>query len=307
MYAAEVPSPLVATATAALVETRPTAPIAKLYLEQFGYDASEDFAGLDEIAVYECEATKYRFFYPFSLEGKERLYRAIEDTDWCYEEDKWEHNAVADRIPKDASVLDIGCGRGAFLSKVKDRRSQNVTGIELNKSAAAFTRERGIAVVETMLGEHAKDRAAGYDVVTAFQVLEHNADPITFLRDCIAALKPGGLLIIAVPNNDGFIRFDPNLPLNQPPHHVGLWTPRSLAALADILPIELQWIEEEPLRELDWYQQVMEHRYLPKWWHRSLYYRLGGDKIVKRFVAENAGSISGHTVIACYRHRPHDA
>lgn len=277
-----------------MLETRPTAPIAKQYREQFNYDP--DYGGADSIAVYECDTTGYRFFYPFSLEGPESLYRRLESTDWCYEEDKWEHNIVAARIPETASVLDIGCGRGAFLSKV---RSPRVTGIELNQSAAAFARTRGIEVVETLIGAHAKERPNHYDVVTAFQVLEHIADPVPFLKSCIAALKPGGTLVIAVPNNDGFIRFA-DLPLNQPPHHVGLWTPRSLEALAGILGMKLEAIEEEPLRELDWYQQVMESRYLPKRWQRSLYHRLGGPKIVRRFIEENRQSISGHTVIARY-------
>lgn len=295
-YRDEIPSPL--GGSARMVETRPTAPIIEAYRTEFGYDAAQDFDGLDEIAIYECEATGYRFFFPFSLEGKERLYRAIEHFDWCYEEDKWEHNTVASRIPETAAVLDVGCGSGAFLSKVK---SSNRTGIELNKSAAAFTRTRGITVVEALVGDHAKDCPHAYDVVTAFQVLEHIADPLPFLRDCLACLKPGGALIVAVPNNDGFLKFAPDTPLNLPPHHVGHWSPKSLRALGDVLSLRVEAIEEEPLREFGWYQQVMEGRYLPRRWQRSLYYRLGGNKIVERFIAENASSISGHTVIATFR------
>lgn len=295
-YPATLPSPLKPDALASLIETRSTAHIAGLYRNDLNYDP--DFEGLREIALYECAATGYRFFYPFTLEGKESLYRAIENFDWCYEEGKWEHCWVAEQIADSASVLDVGCGRGAFLSKVK---SPDITGIELNKSAAAFARKRGISVVETLLGEHAKDRPAAYDVVTAFQVVEHIADPLPFLRDCITVLKPGGLLIIAVPNNDAFIRFA-DLPLNQPPHHVGLWAPKSLAALADLLPLRLEALVEEPLREVDWYIGVMEDRYLPAGrLKRSLYHRLGGHEIVKRFVEENRESISGHTVIGKYR------
>jgi hypothetical protein len=50
------------------------------------------------------------------------------------------------------------------------------------------------------------------------------------------------------------------------------------------LPIELVSIEEEPLRELDWYQQVIEARYLPRKWQRSLYYRLkSGQGFIQGF------------------------
>jgi 2-polyprenyl-3-methyl-5-hydroxy-6-metoxy-1,4-benzoquinol methylase len=288
-YDQQIESPL--GGTAKLLETRSAAHISALYTRAFSY--TPDFGGIDEIAVYECDVTGYRFFYPYALEGKADLYRELEKYDWCYEENKWEHNIVASRISRNASVLDVGCGRGAFLSKVS---SPNRTGIELNKSAADVARKRGIAIVEELIGDH----SGVYDVVTAFQVLEHIADPLTFLSDCLAAVKPGGLLIIAVPNNDSFIRFA-DLPLNQPPHHVGMWTPSSIAALEKLLPMAVQMIEEEPIRELGWYQQVMEQRYLPKRWQRSLYYRLHGNRIVERFIAENASSISGHTVLATFR------
>ena len=302
MYPDSIPSPLLPeTASARLVETRSTERIAELYLTRYGYDASEDFAALPEIAVYECEVTRYRFFYPYTLEGKERLYRKIEDHEWTYQEGKWEHEAVLQRIPKEAAVLDVGCGRGAFLAKVISSRTKNATGIELNRSAAAFTRNRGIPVVESLIKEHARECPSTYDVVTAFQVLEHIADPLPFLIACISALKVGGLLVLAVPNNAAFLQFDNDDVLNAPPHHVGLWTPASLGALPSILPIELQSLEEEALREVDWYRQVMEQRYLPKRWQRSIYYRLGGQRIFHRYLIENVGSISGHTVIGFYR------
>jgi 2-polyprenyl-3-methyl-5-hydroxy-6-metoxy-1,4-benzoquinol methylase len=300
IYPLSLPSPLVTGAQSKLIDTRSVSHLTRLYAQQLGYDTADDFAGLEEIALYECEASGYQFFYPFTLEGKEALYRAIEDSEWCYEEDKWEHNAVARQVPENAKVLDIGCGRGAFLSKVVALRSTRVRGIELNKSAAAEARKRNIDVVEALIDEHAQSHPNAYDVVTAFQVLEHIADPMTFLRGCLATVKPGGLFIVAVPNNDAFISFD-DLPLNQPPHHVGLWSPRSLTALASLLPVQLEALEEEPLRELDWYQQVIERRYLPKQWQRSIYYRLGGAGIVRRFIEENCSSISGHTVIARYR------
>lgn len=301
MYSETMPSPILPrTAVARLIGTVSTSEIARLYEDNFRYSTAQDFAGLDEIAIYECQATGYRFYYPYSLEGKEPLYRAIEDFDWTYQEDKWEHERALTYIADGDAVLDVGCGRGAFLDRAKGR-SDDVTGIELNGSAASFARKRGLTVIPKLVSEHAKDCAAKYDVVTSFQVLEHVADPVPFLRDCIACLKIGGLLILGVPNNDSFLQFARDNILNQPPHHVGLWNAGSLAALPGFLPIELVSMEDEPLRELHWYQQVMERRYLPKRWQRSLYYRLGGHRIFKRFIEENSHTISGHTIMAVYR------
>lgn len=298
MFAASIPSPLVA-GRANLIETRSVRPIVEAYRDQHQYDATADFEGLDQIGVYECDATKYRFFYPYSLAGNENLYSALQpDGDGYYEDAKWEHDTVVARIPRGASVLDVGCGAGAFLVKAK-ARTQDVTGVELTHTSAERARKAGISVFELPVGE--VDRK--YDVVTSFQVLEHIADPLPFLTDCLAALKPGGQLIIAVPNNAGFLRFFPEMALNQPPHHMGLWTHDSLAMLADLLPMDLISIEREPLRHVEWYQQIMERRYLPKRWQRSLYYRLGGAKIFRRYIEENASSIAGHTVIGCFRKR----
>lgn len=294
MYPAVIQSPL-GGGPAKLVETRPVAPIVQSYCEAYGYDPSDDFGGVNEIAVYECAATGYRFYFPYMLEGKAGLYSGLQHGDY-YEDTKWEHETIIARIPEGASILDVGCGAGAFLAKAK-AKTQDVTGLELTHASAERARQSGLAVLEIPIGQHGQQ----HDVVTAFQVLEHVADPLAFLNDCLAALKPGGMLAIAVPNNASFLRFCPDMPLNQPPHHMGLWTDESLAQLANLLPMELISIEREPLRQLDWYQQIMERRYLPKRWQRSLYYRLGGASIFKRFIAENAGSIAGHTVIACFR------
>ena len=130
-FPAHVASPLLPeTSQARFTGTIPSAHIAKLYADRFKYDTSADFAGLDQIAIYECEKTGYRFFYPHSLAGKEALYRAIEDLEWTYQEDQWEHEAILDHIGADDAVLDVGCGRGAFLTKAKAHGVRSATGIE---------------------------------------------------------------------------------------------------------------------------------------------------------------------------------
>jgi SAM-dependent methyltransferase len=198
-------------------------------------------------------------------------------------------------------VLDVGCGRGSFLHKAQ-ALGATVTGIELNRSAAAAARARGIEIVEGLLQGHARERPAFYDVVASFQVLEHVVDPRAFVEDCIRVLRPDGLLILGVPNSDGFLRYA-DAPLNGPPHHMGLWNRRSLAALCELFPLKPRTFEVEPLAEVDWYQSVMERRYLRGRWQRSLYYRLGGARLFKRYLAENAATIAGHTLLAVFDRR----
>lgn len=86
-------------------------------------------------------------------------------------------------------------------------------------------------------------------MVCTFQVLEHVYGVETFLTACCAALAPGGLLVISVPNNDSNIRYDKRNVLNMPPHHMGLWRAGSLASLVNHFPLVLEGIVKEPLSE----------------------------------------------------------
>ena len=71
-----------------------------------------------------------------------------------------------------------------------------------------------------------------FDVVCAFQVLEHVADPLAFIAEAKARLNPGGLLFIGVPNRESYVGRLRDFPLDMPPHHVMRWSRRALAALA---------------------------------------------------------------------------
>jgi 2-polyprenyl-3-methyl-5-hydroxy-6-metoxy-1,4-benzoquinol methylase len=295
-------SPLTGTqGEAQLLEKLSTAPIIAAYRRQFGYDPTMDFDGTSEIGVYECRQTGFRFYYPFSVAGKEPLYRTLEQFSWNYKEEKWEHDAALAYVEPGHRVLDVGCGKGSFLQRAKTQRSAVVSGIELNQSGADAARKRGVEVGDELLQAHVKARPGFYDVVTAFQVLEHVVDPRQFVDGCLQALKPGGTLVLGVPNNDCFLRLDDQAVLNGPPHHMGLWTRRSLAALATLFPIEVRAFEIEPLQELDWYQAVMERRYLPRRWQRSVFYRIGGARIFRRLLEENAATIAGHTILAVFQ------
>ena len=94
-------------------------------------------------------------------------------------------------------ILDVGCGSGAFLLGLKTA-GWDVHGIEPDPQSAAAAREAGLDVITGDLT--ATDVGGDYDVVRFWHSLEHAPDPAAQLQAALSALKPGGKLIVGVPN-----------------------------------------------------------------------------------------------------------
>jgi SAM-dependent methyltransferase len=100
-------------------------------------------------------------------------------------------------------ILDIGCASGVFLSQALDAGWQ-VTGLEpaeaLYKEALQRIGDRG--TIMPLILEEAKLDAQSFDAITMWDVLEHVTDPVAFLARCRELLKPGGRLLLTVPDLD---------------------------------------------------------------------------------------------------------
>ncbi|WP_372998814.1 class I SAM-dependent methyltransferase [Sulfurimonas sp.] len=99
------------------------------------------------------------------------------------------------------NILDIGCGTGLFLERAKLRGLQPV-GVELNNYAKELTSKRGIAVYGELI-ENIKFKEK-FDIVTLWTVLEHIVNPKNFIENIISNMNDKSLLIIEVPNINGF-------------------------------------------------------------------------------------------------------
>ncbi len=97
------------------------------------------------------------------------------------------------------SLLDIGAGTGEFLKLAKDN-GWEVYGVEPNEKARAFSSEKGIdseISIDDLEGKQ-------FDVVTLWHVLEHLPDLKETISKIETFVKPGGTLIVAVPNFRSF-------------------------------------------------------------------------------------------------------
>lgn len=220
-------------------------------------DVEPYFKGIEKINLYECIRTGYKFFYPFNIDGNSIFYESLQLVPNYYPRDKWEFNFVADQLPSLISVLEIGCGNGAFLEKIKDRC--NVVGLELNENVKAEVIRKGIDVKFETIQEHVNNNPNKYDVVCSFQVLEHISEVLSFIESSLKALKPKGKLIIAVPNTESLvfsseIILERNQELQQltfllncPPHHMGHWNSNSLRSIKEIYSLKDIKIYYEPM------------------------------------------------------------
>jgi 2-polyprenyl-3-methyl-5-hydroxy-6-metoxy-1,4-benzoquinol methylase len=211
-------------------------------------DVGNDFRRLSKIEYWMCPKTKFCWYAPQEAAGGEELYKQLQKFDWYYMPDKWEFNMALSLLPAGCSILEIGVGRGHFLQFAK-KRGYFAQGVELNSLGASQARSLGFQVHELMLDDIAQKTSTRFDAICSFQVLEHVPDPRKFFDGMLSLLKPGGKLILSVPNAAVLRKVDPrNLSLlNQPPHHMSHWDEGIFRALEEYFPVKVTSVHHEPL------------------------------------------------------------
>jgi N-acetylglucosaminyldiphosphoundecaprenol N-acetyl-beta-D-mannosaminyltransferase len=148
---------------------------------------------------------------------------------------------------KGKSVLDLGCGNGCYTAELA-RRAAFVCGVDLQRPHLKEFRQP-IPRVEAA-GENLPFASETFDVVTMIEVLEHTRCDEEVLKECFRVMKPGGLLVLFVPNkmypfeshpcHIGSFAIGPNIPLiswfpdflRQRLCHARIYTRRKLLSLA---------------------------------------------------------------------------
>lgn len=107
---------------------------------------------------------------------------------------------VSRRIPR-GRVLDVGCGRGFTLGRLKEL-GYEAHGIELSDESAWHARHRMGATVHVGDFASAPLEPGSFDAVIFRHSLEHFRRPVDAVRHAHRLLRRGGLLMVAVPNSD---------------------------------------------------------------------------------------------------------
>jgi SAM-dependent methyltransferase len=101
---------------------------------------------------------------------------------------------VTDRPPR---ILDVGCGTGANLMMLS--KYGQAEGVDVSEDALTFCRARGLDNVKLGAGEELPYENGTFDLVTAFDVVEHMDDDLAGLKEMRRVLRPGGRVFLFVP------------------------------------------------------------------------------------------------------------
>lgn len=211
---------------------------------RFSEGVRNEHASGGSFSLLECETCGLHYFDPL-IAGSGDFYRELTaSVSSYYIQDKWDFSSALTFMRPGTNALDVACGAGSFVARARAAGIQ-ATGIDTNPAAVQEALDRGLPVECVSLDEFSHSNARRFDTVSAFQVIEHIDGIVSFARSAATCVKPGGHLILTVPNRLRRFR-DAFEPLDHPPHHLSRWTAAQLAEVAKRSDLRVATIRHEP-------------------------------------------------------------
>lgn len=139
------------------------------------------------------------------------------------------------KLPRDAVVLDFGCGEGTLFAALRKAGLGGAFyGVELNAKFGEYASAQGNALVSSTIACREP-----VDLIIVNHVLEHLHDPVGTLRRLAALLKPGGRLYVDVPDAEEYRTiFDLHIA------HIYHFTERTLRRLVEQAGLDVERVEK---------------------------------------------------------------
>ena len=205
---------------------------------------ARDYISGDLFAIQQCgrcglarttppvPADEVARYYPQGYYGRGKRYSSVLERllDWLYSF-RGRLIEIANGL-EPGRVLDVGCGRGLLLQQLR-KRGWEVQGTELSEDSATYARDVLRLDVQTADLTDLTLASDHFDTVILWHVLEHIPDPAALLAEVERILRPGGTLLVAVPNfgswearwgQDRWFHLDV-------PRHLNHFTPPTLRAM----------------------------------------------------------------------------
>lgn len=167
-----------------------------------------------EHAFFECTTCSVIYLYPQLTQKQEHKFyakefegfmnaRSGEGTGWegperhvksnqSQFERRWQYLQKA--LPEKGKILEFGCSSGFMLYPLQSK-GYECFGIEPSGVFSKYVRSQGVEIFE-----NTASLDADFDLVMHYFVLEHVKEPALFLEENLRLLKPGGTLIVEIPN-----------------------------------------------------------------------------------------------------------
>jgi len=196
-------------------------------------------------SLYECSKCLVQFWIPFEKPSAKQYEEEVDyagkldiltkENCWLIVKDYWNMSQFLKNLPyknpKGKKFLDLGCGTGEFLFVVQNL-GYEAYGVDFNEKAINIAKNRlGIENVYSDDVLHfLEDKKEEYDVITAFEIIEHLNNPKKLLELVYQSLKPGGYFALSLPNRERYFgRIDPKIESwDFPYQHLTRWNLKSL-------------------------------------------------------------------------------
>lgn len=202
-----------------------------------------------QYSLFECEKCHFQFWIPFKNIGSDWYEKAnfynLSDLipPRIHKDYHKKFLRLYKRFPHGMKILDVGCGTGELLHEIK-RRGGEGFGVDFDKHAIETAKSRfHLKNVWAMPFEKffQKKNLPYFDMILAFEVIEHMDNPIKFVKNLRASLKSSGCIIVSTPNRE---RMLVNLAVwDFPPHHLSRWNKETLERLFKTIDFKIDHSE----------------------------------------------------------------
>ena len=155
---------------------------------------------------------------------------------------------ILDSLNHQSRVLDVGCGNGEFLDRVRQFCRCQVNGVDTSGNAVLCAKKQyGLDVFQgEILAAPFEEKS--FDLITAWSCIEHMNNPAQAVKKMFALCKPGGFLFIKTPNYDSFAAklFKDKWYHLDCPRHLYIFSPSTITALLEKCGFEMVNVCYEP-------------------------------------------------------------
>jgi SAM-dependent methyltransferase len=133
-------------------------------------------------------------------------------------------------LPRDAAILEIGCGPGYFLRYLATKGFSAARGIDISAEQVALARKLGVAAVVRDLHEELRNCRNQFDLIVALDVVEHfsKEENLKIFAAMHDSLRPGGRIVLQTPNGAALM---PGPNIYGDLTHLTIFTSHSLAQI----------------------------------------------------------------------------